>query len=163
MALSSPKAGLAGTWEGTNYGTCLKGLCIKRRKRKKTWNLGAPCDSVSPCRCGIRDPLCNCSHFSSFPHSDGLVPDYYLCERGRDRLGTENGLRSFKNLWTLKEKRLSKLNLLQRTPRVHWDQFPAGLRFWRELRQKVFCHNTGFWFFVFFWFIKYFLWCEVTY
>lgn len=35
MALLSPKAGLAGTWEGTSDGTCMKGLCIKGGKETK--------------------------------------------------------------------------------------------------------------------------------
>lgn len=49
-------------------------------------------------------PFVQLQPLSSFPRSDGLAPDYYLCERGRDRLETKNGLKSFKNLWTLNTK-----------------------------------------------------------
>lgn len=52
----------------------------------------------------------------SFPHSDGLVPDYYLCERGGDRLETENGLKSLKNLRTLKEKTVTQTEASSENP-----------------------------------------------
>lgn len=99
-------SGLAGTWEGTNYETCMKGLCIKRRKGKRkklrSWSSVWLRISLQMWNWG---PFVQLQPLSSFPHSDGLVPDYYLCERGRDTLETENGLKSFKNLWTLKEKK----------------------------------------------------------
>lgn len=83
-------------------GLVWKDFVLKGGKEKKlrSWS------SVwlrSPCRCGTGGPLVQLQPLSSFPHSDGLAPDYYLCERGRNRLETENGLKSFRNLWTLKE------------------------------------------------------------
>lgn len=61
-------------------------------------------------------PFVQLQPLSSFPHSDGLVPDYYLCERGRDRLETKNGLKSFKNLRTLNAKTVKQTEASSENP-----------------------------------------------
>lgn len=97
MALLSPKAGLAGTWEGTSDGTCMQGLCIKGGKETQAKIPELRVTPYLPADVEL-GTLCATAATFLFPHSDGLVPDCYLCERGRDRLETENGLKSFKNL-----------------------------------------------------------------
>lgn len=93
MALSSPEAGLAARYLGRYQ---LQDLYerIERRGRKKAKVLELRLIAPQMWNWG---PFVQLQPLSSFPHSDGLVADYYLRERGRDRLETVNGLESFKN------------------------------------------------------------------
>lgn len=102
---------LPGTWEGTNYRTCMKEL--KGREGKKLRCSGAPTHRPTDVELGTLRATAATFLFSSLWWiSSRLLPT----ERGRDRLETENGLKSFKNSWTLREKKqLGKLKLLQRT------------------------------------------------